>query len=263
MDDLPIELGDTRWVKGGAGNDLPGDREGRHADAIRLQIGSEHRRGRPEGCLAKGDSRESWDGMIGKPSSGDNDGAGAGGPHGWSSDLCDDDCTNDVDRISRLQMGDARAQQLIRSSHYRVIDDEPWGALAAVEGAYPCTQGVWIAGVCRDRVNLRTGVSQGVRKLTETVFAASDQRHSVSPRGKSASHRHSEARPGADQKQVTVVDRSGARCFFTAVGTFTPGAKLAYSVVGMSLFPFASTFLGAGFIQSLHKPPTSGSVRSG
>jgi len=73
--------------------------------------------------------------MIGKPASRDNDGAGAGGSHGRGDDLCDDDGANDIDRVGRLQMGDARAQQLIRSSHDRAVDDEPRRALAAVEVA--------------------------------------------------------------------------------------------------------------------------------
>jgi hypothetical protein len=63
--------------------------------------------------------------MIGETAAGDDDGAEAGGSHGGGGDLCDDDGTNDVDRVGRLQVGGARAQQLVRSSHDRVVDDEP------------------------------------------------------------------------------------------------------------------------------------------
>ena len=64
--------------------------------------------------------------MIGEPAAGDDDGAGSGGAHGRGGDLRDDDGTENVDRIRRLQMRDARAEQLIRSSHDRVVDDQPW-----------------------------------------------------------------------------------------------------------------------------------------
>lgn len=56
------------------------------------------------------------------------------------------------------------------------------GRHASVEGAHSGTQAVGVAAVCRDRVNLGAGVSQGVRKLTKTVCAASDQGHSVARR---------------------------------------------------------------------------------
>jgi hypothetical protein len=41
MDDLPVPLGDAIRVKGCACNDLPGDRESRHADAVWFQVGPE------------------------------------------------------------------------------------------------------------------------------------------------------------------------------------------------------------------------------
>src|ERR1700676_3518692 len=118
--------------------------------------------------------------------------------------------------------------------------------MAAVEGAYSGTQAVGVARVRRDRVNLGAGVSQGLRKLAESVCAASDQGHSVSPLGESASHRHSKARPGADQQQVTVVDRSGACRFLIAVGIPTPGARVSYSVVGHEAVSFRIGDLGSG-----------------
>ena len=40
MDDLPIAFCDVLGIEGGAGNDLAGNRQCRHPDAIRLQIGS-------------------------------------------------------------------------------------------------------------------------------------------------------------------------------------------------------------------------------
>jgi hypothetical protein len=101
--------------------------------------------------------------------------------------------------------------------------------MAAVEGAYSGTQAFGVTGVRRDGVDLGAGVSQGVRKLSETVGASSDQGHAVAALGESASHRHSKARPGADQQQVTVVDRSGACWFLTAI---------AHSVVGHELVSF-------------------------
>jgi hypothetical protein len=110
--------------------------------------------------------------------------------------------------------------------------------MAAVEGAYSGTQAFGVAGVCGDGVNLGACVSQGVRKLTEAVRAASDESHPVAPLGESASHRHSEARPGADQQKVTVVDRSGASWFLTAI---------AYSVVGHEPLSFRINGPGSEF----------------
>jgi hypothetical protein len=66
MDDLPVALGDALRVKGCTCNDLPSDREGRHADAVWFQIGPEHRRGRPEGRFAERDGRQGRDRMIGE-----------------------------------------------------------------------------------------------------------------------------------------------------------------------------------------------------
>src|SRR5204862_7461659 len=102
MDDLPVALGDALRVKGCACNDLPGDREGRDADAVWLQIGPENRRRRPEGRFAEGDGRQGWHGIISETAAGDDDGAEAGGSHVRGSDLCDDDGANDIDRIGLL-----------------------------------------------------------------------------------------------------------------------------------------------------------------
>jgi hypothetical protein len=63
---------------------------------------------------------------MGESASHDNDGPGAAGLHGWSRHLCDDDGTNHVYRVGLLQVGDPRAQQLVRSSDDRVVNDEPW-----------------------------------------------------------------------------------------------------------------------------------------
>ena len=62
--------------------------------------------------------------------------------------------------------------------------------------------------------------------------------NSVAPLGESASQRHSKARPGADQQQVTVVDRFGACSLPIAGGTPTRGARVAHSVVGHELPSF-------------------------
>src|ERR1700733_14523852 len=51
VDDLPIAPCDVLGIKGGARNDLSGDRQCRHTDAIRLQVGSEHGGGRSERCF--------------------------------------------------------------------------------------------------------------------------------------------------------------------------------------------------------------------
>ena len=45
VDDFPIALGDVLWVKRGAGDDLSGDRQGRHPDTVWLQVCLEHGRG--------------------------------------------------------------------------------------------------------------------------------------------------------------------------------------------------------------------------
>jgi hypothetical protein len=63
--------------------------------------------------------------MMSETGPGDDDGSEAGGSHGGGGDLCDDDGANDVDRIGRLRVGDARAPQLVRGSPDRVVDDEP------------------------------------------------------------------------------------------------------------------------------------------
>jgi hypothetical protein len=110
------------------------------------------------------------------------------------------------DRIGRLQVGDARAQQLVRSAHDRVVDDEPRCAIPAVEHTHAGAETFGVAGVRRDRVDLGTGVSQGVGELAEAVRAASDQGHPVPSLGEATSYGFSEAGPGADQQQVTPVD---------------------------------------------------------
>ena len=112
MDDLPIALCDVLGIEGGARNDLPGDRQCRHPDAIRLQIGSEHGGGGSERGFAEGNGGEGWDRMICETATRHDDGAGAGRPHGWGGDLRHDDGADDVNRIGRLQVLDARAQEL-------------------------------------------------------------------------------------------------------------------------------------------------------
>src|SRR5439155_582024 len=76
MDDLPVALGDALRVKGCACNDLPGDREGRDADAVWLQIGPENRRRRPEGRFAEGDGRQGWHGITSETAAGVDVGSG-------------------------------------------------------------------------------------------------------------------------------------------------------------------------------------------
>jgi len=49
LDDLPVALSDTRWIKGSACHDLSSDREGCDPNTSWAQIGGEHRRGRPKG----------------------------------------------------------------------------------------------------------------------------------------------------------------------------------------------------------------------
>ena len=113
MDDFPIAFCDVLGIEGGARNDLPGDRQCRHADAIRLQIGSEHGGGGSERCFAEGNGRQGGDGMICETAPCHQDGAGAGRPHNWGSDLCHHDGADDINRIGGLQVRDARAQELV------------------------------------------------------------------------------------------------------------------------------------------------------
>jgi hypothetical protein len=64
LDNVPVALSNTPRVKGSTGDDLPGDRERRHPYAVRLQVGPEHRRGRPESGFAERDRREGRDRMV-------------------------------------------------------------------------------------------------------------------------------------------------------------------------------------------------------
>jgi hypothetical protein len=129
---------------------------------------------------------------------------------GGSGDLCDDDGTNDVDRVGRLQVGDARAQQLVRSSHDRVVHDQPRCSIPAVERTHSATQIFGVAGIHRHRVDIGTGVSQRAGELAEAIGAPSGQGHPVSALGEATRHGFSEAGPGADQQQVTAVNRASA-----------------------------------------------------
>src|SRR6202790_2750788 len=61
MDDFPVAFRDVLGIEGGARNDLPGDRQCRHPDAVRLQIGSQHGGGGSERRFAEGNGREGWD----------------------------------------------------------------------------------------------------------------------------------------------------------------------------------------------------------
>jgi hypothetical protein len=81
MDDPPISCCDALGIKSGARNHLPRRSQCRHADAIRLQIGSEHGGG-SERSFAEGNGRKSWDRMICETAARHDDGAGAGRPHG-------------------------------------------------------------------------------------------------------------------------------------------------------------------------------------
>jgi hypothetical protein len=134
-------------------------------------------------------------------------------PHGWGGDLCHDDGADDVNRIGRLQVLDARAQEFVRSSHDFVVDDEPGCTLLVVELGHPSSQTFRIAGIRRDRVNLSSGISQAVSEIAESVHAASYQGHSIAVVGEATSHGHSKSWPGTDQQKVAVVDR-GARVSF-------------------------------------------------
>src|ERR1700726_2838339 len=82
-----------------------------------------------------------------------------------AANLCHDDGADDVNRIGRLQVLDARAQELVRSSHDCVVDDEPGRTLLVVELSHPSSQTFRVAGICRDRVNLGSGVSEAVGEI--------------------------------------------------------------------------------------------------
>ena len=124
LDDLPIALCDVFWIEGRARDDLPGDRQRRHSNAIWFQVGSEHGGRRTECCLAQGNGRQRRDWVICETTTRHHDGARTSGAHGWSGDLRQHDGAYDVHRISRLQVFNSRLQELVRSSHDRVVDDD-------------------------------------------------------------------------------------------------------------------------------------------
>jgi hypothetical protein len=96
-------LCDVLGVERGSRNDLPCDRQCRHANSIRFQIGAKHGGGGSKGCFAEGNRGERRDRIIGEPATRYDDGSGAGRPHGWGGDLRHDDGADDVNRIGRLQ----------------------------------------------------------------------------------------------------------------------------------------------------------------
>ena len=117
--------------------------------------------------------------------------------------LCDND---DVNRVSRLEVGHARAEEMVRSPHDRVVDDQAWRAVPAIDGTQPNAQVFGVAGIRRDRVDVGTRVRQIAGESPEAVGAAGDQGDSVTALSGPTSHGHSEAGPGADQQQVAAVD---------------------------------------------------------
>ena len=213
VDDLPIALCDVLGIEGAARHDLSGDRERRHPDAILLQIGSEHGGGGTKCCFPERNGREGWDRMVCKAATRHDDGAGAGRPHGWGDNLRHDDGADDVNRVGRLQVLDARIQERVRSAHDRVVDDETRRILAVVELSQPRSQGFRIAGIRRHGVDSGSGVCQAVCEIAESVRVSSQQGHLIAAGGEATSHSHSETRPGTDQKKVTMVDRgAGVAC---------------------------------------------------
>ncbi len=148
--------------------------------------------------------------MICETATRDDDGARSCRPHGWGGDLGHHDGADDVNRIGRLQVLDTRAQECVRSSHDCVVDDEPGRTPLAVELSHPSSQSCRVAGVCRDRVDLGSSVTQAGSEIAEPVRIASHQGHPIPAVGEATSHGHSKTRPGTDQQKVAVVDR-GAR----------------------------------------------------
>ena len=61
-------------------------------------------------------------------------------------------------------MLDAGAQEPVRSTHDRVVDDEPGGIRLVVELSHPSSQSFGVAGICHDRVDLGSGVSQASQR---------------------------------------------------------------------------------------------------
>jgi hypothetical protein len=168
-------------------------------------------------ALPEGNGREGWDRMICESATRHDDGARAGRLHGWGGDLCHDDGADHVNCIGSLQVLDARGQELVRSSHDCVVDDEPRRTLLVVELSHSSSQTFRVAGIGCDRVNLGSGVSQAVSEMAESVRTASHQGHSIAAVGEATSHGHSKTRPGTDQQKMTVVDR-GTRVNYCVVG---------------------------------------------
>ncbi len=79
--------------------------------------------------------------------------------------------------------------------------------MLVVELSHPSAQSFRLAGVCRDRVNLGSGVSQAVNEMAEAICAASNQGHSIAALGEAMRHGHSKTRPGTNQQKMTLVDR--------------------------------------------------------
>ena len=121
--DLPIAFCDFLRIEGGARDDLPHDRQRRHADSVGFQIGSEQGGRGSKRCLAEGYGRKGRDRMIREAATRHNDGAGARGSHRWGSDLCHNDGTDDIHRIGRLRVLGSRVQEGVRSAHDGVVDD--------------------------------------------------------------------------------------------------------------------------------------------
>ena len=71
---------------------------------------------------------------------------------------------------------------------------------------HPSSQTFRVARICRDFVNLGSGVNQAVSEITESLRAASHQGHSIAAVGEPTSHGHSETRPSTDEQKVTVVE---------------------------------------------------------
>jgi len=65
MGDLPAARGDALRVKSSTCNDLSGDRQARHANAVWFQIGLEHRCRRAQRRFAQRNGRERRDRMVG------------------------------------------------------------------------------------------------------------------------------------------------------------------------------------------------------
>ncbi len=189
--------------------------------------GPEHGGGRSERGLAEGNGREGRDRMIGKTTTRHDDGARAGRPHGRGGGLRHDDGADDVNRIGRLQVLDARGQERVRSSHDSVVDDEPGRTLLAVERSHPRSERFGVAGIRRDRVDLGAGVSQAVRQIAEPVRAASDQAHPIAALSEPTGHGYAKTRPGTDQQE-------GDGCQWKEPGSPTESS-------GTSLLPFASS----------------------